>query len=55
MKVLKDNYNERVFEYKNCNSELMVHKDDLFIDSDGDPYFTCSLREERNYVEFFGI
>ena len=55
MKVLKDNHNERVFECKNCTSELLVSKDDLFIDEDGDPYFTCPLCDERNYVDFFGI
>jgi hypothetical protein len=55
MEVLKDNYNEKVFICTSCLSELSVHKDDLFIDSDGDPYFTCPLCEERNYVEFFGM
>lgn len=55
MKVLKDNHNERVFECKNCTSELLVHKDDLFIDETGDPYFTCPLCGELNYVELFGI
>lgn len=55
MKVLKDNYNERVFECNNCESELLVHKCDLYIDEAGDPYFKCPLCGERTYVEFFGI
>lgn len=55
MKVLKDNWNERVFECKCCNSELLISKDDVFIDEQGNPYFTCPLCAERNYVEFFGM
>lgn len=55
MKVLKNNWNERTFECKCCGSELLVHKDDVCIDEKGDPYFTCPLCAERNYVEFFGM
>lgn len=55
MKVLKDNYNLRTFECNNCESELLVNRDDVFIDEAGDPYFTCPLCGERNYVEFFGM
>jgi DNA-directed RNA polymerase subunit RPC12/RpoP len=55
MKVLKDNYNEKVFICTCCLSELLVNKDDLLIDEQGDPYFTCPLCGERNYVEFFGL
>lgn len=55
MKVLKDNHNEKTFICTSCLSELLVNKDDVFIDSDGDPYFTCPLCDERNYVEFFGM
>ena len=55
MKVLKDNYNVRTFECNNCESELLVNRDDVFIDEDGDPYFTCPLCGERNYVDFFGM
>ena len=52
MKVLKDNYNERVFECENCESELLVHRDDLLRDEVGEEYFTCPLCGERNYVCF---
>ena len=55
MKVLKDNYYERTFKCNNCESELLVDRDDLCIDEKGDPYFTCPLCAERNYVEFFGM
>lgn len=55
MKVLKDNYNERVLECSNCESELLVNKEDIFIDECGDPYFTCPLCGERTYVDFFGM
>ena len=55
MKVLKDNYNERIFECKNCESELLVHRDDLIRHDNGETYFKCPLCGERTYVEFFGM
>ena len=55
MKVLKDNYNERVLTCNNCESELLVNRNDLYIDEAGDPYFTCPLCGERTYGEFFGM
>ena len=55
MKVLKDNYYERTFKCNNCESELLVDRDDLCIDNEGDPYFTCPLCGVRNYVDLFGV
>jgi transcription elongation factor Elf1 len=53
MKVLKDNYNERVFECENCESELLVHRDDLIRDINiGETYFICPLCGEKTFVCF---
>ena len=52
MKVLKDNYNERTFECKNCESELLVHRDDLTRHDNSETYFKCPLCGERTYVRF---
>lgn len=53
MKVLKDNYNERICICNNCESELLVHRDDLSRDEKcGEAYFTCPLCGEITYVCF---
>lgn len=52
MKVLKDNYSERIFACNNCESELLVNRDDLIRDEAGEEYCTCPLCGERVYVCF---